>query len=135
MDIYCRDFDAGIVVLFEGKRGAYVLLGVKAQSPRFEGEPFTVASPKEAAPLGLCAELTEQTDRRLVHLVNYRSDGPIEQVEVRLRVPPQRRVTSVKLASPERENDLDIPYKPEVGTVSFTVPKVSIYEIAVVSMQ
>ena len=135
MDIYCRDFDAGNVVLFEGKRGAYVLLGIKAQSPRFEGEAFTVASPNEAAPLGLCAELTEQTDRRLVHLVNYRSDGSIEHVEVRLRVPPRRRVKSVKLASPERESDLDVPFEAEVGTISFTVPKVGIYEIAIVSMQ
>ena len=135
MDVCCRDFDAGDVVLFEGKRGTYVLLGIKAQSPRFEGEPFTIMRPKEAAPLGLCAELTEQANRRLVHLVNYRSDGPIEQVEVRLRLPLRRRVESVKLASPERESELDVPFKQETETVSFTVPKVGIYEIAVVRLQ
>ncbi len=134
MDIHCRDFDAGNVVLFEGKRGTYVLLGITAQSPRFEGEPFTIIQPKEAAPLGLCAELTEQADRRLVHLVNYCSDGPIEQVEVRVRVLPGRRVESVKLASPERESQVDVTFKQEAGTVSFTVPKVGIYEIAIVSM-
>ena len=42
---------------------------------------------------------------------------------------------SVKLASPERESELDVPFKQETGTVSFTVPKVGIYEIAVVSVQ
>jgi hypothetical protein len=135
MDVYCRDFDAGDVVLFEGKRGTYVLLGIKAQSPGFEGELFTIMEPRKAAPLGLCAELTEQADRRLVHLVNYCSDGPIEQVEVHLRLPLRRLVESVKLASPERESELDVPFEQETGTVSFTVPKVGIYEIAVVSLR
>jgi hypothetical protein len=135
MDIYCRDFAAGDVVLFEGKRGAFVFLGVQARSSRFEGELFTIMRPRQAAPLGLCAELTAQSDRRLVHLVNYRSDGFIEQVEIRLRLPSRRRVISVKLASPERKSELDIPFKQEADAVDFTVPKVGVYEIAVVGLQ
>jgi hypothetical protein len=135
MDIYYRDFDAGNVVLFEGKQGAYVLLGIKAQSPDFEGAPFTVVQPKGTAALGLCAELTEQSGRRLVHLVNYRSDAAIEDVKVRLRLPAGRRVESVILASPEREGEIDVPFQQEGRSVSFTVPKVGIYEIAAVNMR
>ena len=40
------------------------------------------------APDGLCAELTEQSDRRLVHLVNYRDDGPIRDLAVAVQLPP-----------------------------------------------
>ena len=36
-------------------------------------------------PHGLCAELTEQANRRMVHLVNYRTGDPARGVEVRLR--------------------------------------------------
>jgi hypothetical protein len=59
----------------------------------------------------------------------------MENVEVRLRLPAERRATSVSLASPEREGDLDVPFKQEESTVSFTVPRLGIYEIAAVRMR
>jgi len=134
MDIYCRDFDAGDVRLFEGKSGAYVLLGIKAQSPDFEGEAFA-AEPKQDAPLGLCCELTEQSDRRLVHLVNYRSDGPVKDIAVCLLMPEGRKVKAVTLASPQRKDDLALPFEDEAGFVTFTVPAVDIYEIAIIALE
>jgi hypothetical protein len=84
---------------------------------------------------GLCSELTEQPGRRLVHLVNYRVDGPVKDVSVRLRLPPGRRVKAVTLVSPERENDLEVSFQERDGLVTFGVPQVCVYEIAVVSMQ
>jgi hypothetical protein len=84
---------------------------------------------------GLCAELTEQAGRRMVHLVNYRADSPFEKIQVRLALPPGKTVQGVKLASPEHDADLPLPMQKEEGAVTFTVPKVNVYEIAVVSLE
>ena len=71
----------------------------------------------------------------MVHLVNYRDDGPVEKIRVRLALPPGKTAWEVKLASPEHDADISLPLSEEPGAVTFTVPKVSVYEIAVVSMK
>ena len=81
---------------------------------------------------GLCAELTQQPDRRLVHLVNYRDNEPARGVEVRLRLPAGQRARSVALASPDRPSDLAVSFEQQSDQVTFTVPEVRVYEIAVV---
>jgi hypothetical protein len=82
---------------------------------------------------GLCSELTEQPGRRLVHLVSYRADDPIKNITINLRLPAKRHVKSVTLAGPERQQDIKLSFKEQAGVVTFTVPQVSIYEIAVVA--
>jgi len=84
---------------------------------------------------GLCAELTEQPGRRLVHLVNYRGDVPAENVAVSLRLPSGRRITGVMLVSPERANELELSFQEQDGLATFSVPQVRTYEIAVVTMK
>ena len=84
---------------------------------------------------GLCAELTEQPDRRLVHLVNYRSEGPATDIATHVRLPAGRRAKTVALASPQHEHDLELPFSQKDGVVTFSVPKVDVYEIAVVGME
>jgi len=86
------------------------------------------------APAGLCAELTEQPGRRLVHLVNYRSDGPVRDVSVVMRLPAGTRAQSVTLASPDRKEDRTVTFEERSGSVQFTVPEVAIYQIAVVHL-
>jgi hypothetical protein len=81
---------------------------------------------------GLCAELTEQPSRRLMHLVNYRSDGPLQNLAVRVALPKGRTVKSVTLASPEHAADITLPFEQQSGAVMFTVPEVGVYEIAIV---
>lgn len=88
-----------------------------------------------SGPLGLCCELTEQKARRLLHLVNYRSDGPVEKVKVNLQLPPGSRAASVALASPEREQDLELPFEQGQNSVDFTVPSVGVYEIAIINLE
>jgi len=83
---------------------------------------------------GLCAELTEKSDKRMVHLVNYR-DEPAKQVLVRVRLPEGRKAKSVVLASPEHEAEVKLPFEQQEGLVGFTVPRVGVYEIAVVGME
>lgn len=86
-------------------------------------------------PPGLCAELTEQAGRRLVHLVNYRLDDPPEGIATLVRLPAGRKAKAVTLASPQREADLELPFEQEGDFVTFTVPKVAIYEIAVIAAE
>jgi hypothetical protein len=84
---------------------------------------------------GLCMEFTEQTGRRLVHLVNYRIDKAVKNIVISLRLPAGRHVTNVMLAGPQREHDLKLPFREQACLITFTVPEVKIYEIAVVAMK
>jgi len=84
---------------------------------------------------GLCSELTEQPGRRLIHLVNYRADNPTKNIKISLRLPAESHVKAVTLVSPEREHGLEMTFKEQAGVVTFAVPQVSIYEIAVVTMK
>ena len=98
-------------------------LTVRAATPKPAG-PAPAAGAVPEAPPGLCAELTEQAGRRLVHLVNYRSDGPLREVAVTVRVPPGRQVRAVTLASPDRDADITVPFREQAGAVQFTVPEI-----------
>lgn len=84
---------------------------------------------------GLCSELTEQPDRRLVHLVNYRKNDPIKNVLVNMRLPAGSDVEAVLLRNPEREHDIDLLYEEERDRVKFVVPIVSVYEIAIIQIK
>jgi len=88
----------------------------------------------EAGP-GLCAELTEQPGRRLVHLVNYRIEESQRNVRVRLRLPAGRRAVSVMLASPEHAEDRNATFEQHGSVATFKIPEVGIYEIAVVRLE
>jgi xanthine/CO dehydrogenase XdhC/CoxF family maturation factor len=132
MDIYCRDFEAGKLRLFEGKRGAYVLLGIQSKTPLANG-PLFVAEEVVPSLGGLCAELTEQPGRRLVHLVNYREGLPFRDVAVTVRLPAGKHATAVALASPEHKDDEPLRYDQQGDRASFHVPQIGVYEIAVVT--
>ena len=86
-------------------------------------------------PAGLCAELTEQGNRRFVHLVNYRSEQPAENVVVRMAVPAGRKVKHVKLASPLREDDAAPSFAVKGSAVEFAIPAFDVYEIAVIEFE
>jgi len=92
------------------------------------------AADRGEAPPGLCAELTEQSARRLIHLVNYRSDGPVGSLALEVRLPAGRRAKAVTLASPDRRDDRSLEFQQESGVVRFIVPEVKVYEIAVVDL-
>jgi hypothetical protein len=93
---------------------------------------FSVAI--EAKSEGLCTELTDQPGRRLVHLVNYRADGPMRDVAVSLQLPRGTRAKRIVLASPDRDADQTVPFEKREGMVRFTVPEIRIYEIAAVEL-
>jgi hypothetical protein len=84
---------------------------------------------------GLCSELTEQPGRRLVHLVNYKADNTAKDVPVHLLLPSGRKVEVITLVSPEHQSDLEVSFQERDGMVTFSVPQVGVYEIAVVTMR
>jgi len=82
----------------------------------------------------LSSELTEQADKRLVHLVNYRKDDSIKNIVITLRLPAGRQAETVMLTSPERQNDIQLRFETHQDRVKFIVPQVSVYEIAVITL-
>ena len=111
-----------------GALGGKPSLGISIEKSR------EVGAAKADALLGLCAELTERGGQQFVHLVNYRDAAAFENIAVRLRVPKGGRVKGVSLASPGREADLKVSHTREGDFVRFVVPRVEVYEVAVVSM-
>ena len=59
----------------------------------------------------------------------------MKKIQVRLALPPGKTARDVKLASPEHDADMALPMQEEPGAVTFTVPKVNVYEIAVVELK
>jgi hypothetical protein len=84
------------------------------------------------APTGLCAELAEQSGRRLVHLVNYRADAAATNVAVTIRLPPGTRGQAVRLMSPEHTESMELVSEQRSDCISFQIPRVNVYEVAVV---
>ncbi len=84
------------------------------------------------APPGLCAELTEQAGRRLVHLVNYRSNAPVANATVNLLLPPGKAPLMVSLTGPEHPQSMELAFEQRADGISFKVPRVNVYEVAVV---
>ena len=80
---------------------------------------------------GVCAEVTRQADRWLVHLVNYRGE-PANDVRVELNL-GAARPTGVRLASPGRDTETELAFTAG-GVVSFTVPQLDVYEVAVINL-
>lgn len=81
---------------------------------------------------GVCAEVTRQGDLWLVHLVNYRAE-PAKDVRVELNLGPARP-TGVRLAGPGRDTETALAFT-DGGAVSFTVPQLDVYEVAIVNLK
>jgi hypothetical protein len=83
----------------------------------------------------VCVELTQQPGRRLLHLVNYRTDEPARDIGVSVRWPASQSIKTVVLASPLQEADVRLPFEVREGRVEFTVPSVDVYGIVVVTSE
>ncbi len=85
-------------------------------------------------PVGLCAELTEQGNRRLVHLVNYRTGEPAGPITVRLRVPEGKAVGQVALAVPGQPEEKPT-FTEKDGVLTVAVPSIDVYGILTATWQ
>jgi len=90
-------------------------------------------------PPALVAEIQEQstTGRWLLHLLNYDADrhSSIDNVPVSLKLPPNKSVRAVHLLSPDTAQTGEAMITISPGAVSFTVPHIRTYTIAVLDLQ
>ena len=96
------------------------------------------ASPVEVrAPQTVAAELLGQPNRLLVHLLNYnyRNTPEVEGIGVSLRVPAGATVDRVQWLSPDEPDARPLTFRIEQGAAKFTVPRLAVYGVAVVSFR
>jgi len=92
-----------------------------------------------AAPLTVAAELVEQKQKgeMIVHLLNYdvARTPSVRQIGIDLRLPEGKKATKVSLVSPDEAGTLSLPFLPKNGRVSFSVPSLKTYSLAIVQFQ
>jgi hypothetical protein len=96
-----------------------------------EPMPLEVSGPEY-----LAANLVEQREkrRRIVHLVNYNRQNPsIENIQVKCALPEGSEVRDVHLYSIDRENGEQLHAGMDGRNAAFTIPKLRVYSMAVVS--
>jgi hypothetical protein len=91
------------------------------------------------APLTVVTELMEQKQKRriLLHLLNYNvaQTTPVRGVEVSLQIPEKEKLRKVSLLSPDAETAQSLAATVKKGTVSFTVPRLVTYSLAVIELE
>lgn len=91
------------------------------------------------APPTVAAELVEQKQKgeMIVHLLNYdvARIPSVRQIGIDLRLPKGKKATMVSLISPDAASTLSLPFVPKNGRVSFTVPSLKTYSLAIVQLQ
>lgn len=87
------------------------------------------------APEHLVANVVEQPDkhRQIVHLVNYNTHDSVGKVEVTCHLPYDGKLDEVKLVSPDLQGAQTVQPKAAGQRVSFTIPEVKVYTLAVMS--
>jgi len=91
------------------------------------------------APLTVVAEPMERkaAGEMLVHLVNYgRANTPsVSNIEVDLRLPQGKKVSKVKVLSPDGGIEREVSFTEREGRVRFVVPRLDTYTLAVVTLR
>lgn len=94
---------------------------------------------KASNSLAIVTELMEQSgkDRRLVHLINYA--GPqgkmADSVEVNVEIPEGKEVRKVTLLTPDGTGTQTLPGRTGHGRISFTVPRLHTYSVAILDLR
>lgn len=105
-------------------------------SVRWAGGSFTLTV---NAPDTVVAEPMERRKEKelLVHLVNYNvaRTPSVSNIEVKLKVPNNASVAKVTLLSPDRAGAPTLPHKLVSGAVTFTVPALATYDLAVIQLE
>lgn len=91
------------------------------------------------APPTVAAELVEQKEKGalIVHLLNYDAakTPSVRNLGVDLRLPERKKATKVSLISPDESATRFLTFVPKNGRISFTVPQLKTYSLAVVQLQ
>jgi hypothetical protein len=91
------------------------------------------------APLTVVTELMEMKQKRkmLLHLLNYnvRQTPSVRNVEVNLQIPEKEKLRKVSLLSPDADTAQSFAGTIKNGRVSFTVPRLETYSLAVIQLE
>jgi hypothetical protein len=70
-------------------------------------------------------------------LLNYNvaQTTPVRRVEVSLQIPEKEKLRKVSLLSPDAESAQSLAATVKKGTVSFTVPRLVTYSLAVIELE
>ena len=114
-------------------RGGPAPVSIHAKTLSSDKAKVTLPFPLPDAP-GLCCELTEQPARRLLHLINYRNDGPINDVAVTTQLGAGKHAKTVRLFVPDQEAEQKLSFEAKPGSVQFTIPQIGIYALVAVDV-
>jgi hypothetical protein len=91
------------------------------------------------APITVVAELMEQKPKNelLVHLVNYNvaRTPAVRNIGVSVRVPEGKKAAGVSLLSPDAASTQTPRFTAKEGRVSFTVPQLKTYTLAIIQLE
>jgi hypothetical protein len=94
-------------------------------------------SARVEAPLWVTMELAEQkgTNTWLLHLLNFRDEEPLVNIPVRIRIPDGMRLREAVLGSPDGLPRQILDIAGSERTLSFTVPKLEVYDLIHLRME
>jgi len=87
----------------------------------------------EGAPLTTVMELTDKKDGsgRILHWLNYKLGYPAGGASVTVAAPEGKKITAVRLLSPDRDGASAVPFTTENGRVRFALPTLEVYDVAI----
>lgn len=94
-------------------------------------------SAKIDAPAAVTMELESQPalPALLLHLVNYHTAQPVENISAQVRIPKGFNVKTVTVESPDSGNSQPLRIAVRSGEASFRVPRLKIYDLVVLRLQ
>lgn len=89
------------------------------------------------APLWVTAELADQesSHTRLLHLVNFKVDEPVQNVAVTVRIPQGFKLRDAVLVDPDAPGARTIDARMRQGIASLTIPQLNAYGLVLLHMQ
>jgi len=88
-------------------------------------------------PQTVTIEINQKEDKSalILHLVNFESKGPdVKNIKVHIIVPDGKDVTQILTMTPDGRKDEIIPFRVNERDLDFTIPRLTIYDLVVISL-
>jgi len=76
----------------------------------------------------------QEPQRYLLHLVNYRQQNPVRDIDVKMRIPDGLKPTGVSLLSPDLAGPLSLQGDYDGKHLSFHIPRLEIYDVVLIDL-
>ncbi|MBS1565771.1 MAG: hypothetical protein JST39_15390 [Bacteroidetes bacterium] len=71
----------------------------------------------------------------ILHLVNYNEKQPAENIKVDIAIPGGKTLKQVNVLTPDGRPDENIPFTMNSRRAVFTVPKLAVYDMVVLTFE